>query len=627
LLDSLLQENLDRMGEMNGIDGFKLFVSRHKNQLESGGVPPHLWQTLHKKLSGSIFDAGDAFALLQVEYENEEWSRGDPRWQVQAKVDVSASDPDQIYLVDHSWTYRTEEARSNLTQVPGLAARMAGLMDLDMEVGDLPDLEVVERLMEEKWKFSQTYSVASAENVEERQPVWYILDEFGARIQHADQPSFRAVPLIYLGDGCGYSILFPVEDVKEGGLVTRDYVESPEAAADPLVRKCLLAAWFPVDMTDVDSRQSEPDPTFFGSGREMETLPDLSVHIPDLPSNRKIKVYAEYLYIRSNLTDPRFELTENMADADILWLSTHFKDYLEFSRECSEQRINQFPFENVITIKDLLGVVSRRVDNTSGNGPDWLPVTFNLKTELKEFVSYYQKREKEGQDNHWIIKPWNLARALDTQVGSSLSHILRLPFSGPKIAQKYLHDPVLFHRPEVGAVKFDIRYIILLKSVSPLKVYAYNRFWLRFANVSFDLGELDLYEKHFTVMNYKPTNLKQMYCQEFIKEFEEQNPGFDWATTEKSIFKMIKGVFEGATAAAPPCGIGASPQSGAMYATDLMLRWDTNNKGQKVMVPQMLEFNWAPDCERACQYYPEFFNNVFSTLFFGDTEGQNVTLL
>ena len=35
---------------------------------------------------------------------------------------------------------------------------------------------------------------------------------------------------------------------------------------------------------------------------------------------------------------------------------------------------------------------------------------------------------------------------------------------------RYLEDPVLFNRPGVGQVKFDIRYIILLRSVSPLKV-------------------------------------------------------------------------------------------------------------------------------------------------------------
>ena len=119
-----------------------------------------------------------------------------------------------------------------------------------------------------------------------------------------------------------------------------------------------------------------------------------------------------------------------MAEADILWLATHFKDFENFSKECPEKRINQFPFENVITIKDLLCVVSRRShkengDGTGSNGPEWLPLTFNLKTELREFVSCYQSRDQEGLDNHWIMKPWNLARALDTQVSKNLSHILR----------------------------------------------------------------------------------------------------------------------------------------------------------------------------------------------------------
>jgi hypothetical protein len=41
-------------------------------------------------------------------------------------------------------------------------------------------------------------------------------------------------------------------------------------------------------------------------------------------------------------------------------------------------------------------------------------------------------------------------------VSADLAHILRLPFSGPKIAQKYLEQPVLFHRPEIGDVKADI---------------------------------------------------------------------------------------------------------------------------------------------------------------------------
>jgi Tubulin-tyrosine ligase family len=43
------------------------------------------------------------------------------------------------------------------------------------------------------------------------------------------------------------------------------------------------------------------------------------------------------------------------------------------------------------------------------------------------------------------------------------------------------------------------------------------------------------------------------------------------------------------------------------------------------MSPKILEINWGPDCKRACDYYPEFFDNVFAHLFLGEVEGQNVT--
>lgn len=178
----------------------------------------------------------------------------------------------------------------------------------------------------------------------------------------------------------------------------------------------------------------------------------------------------------------------------------------------------------------------------------------------------------------------------------------------------------MFHRPEIGGVKFDIRYILLLQSTKPLKVFAYDRFWLRFANKEFSLDNYDVYEKHFTVMNYNDQHLEQMFCHDFIKKFEQQYPSFEWKEIEKKIFAMFKQVFEAATSLDPPQGIGNSPQSRAMYACDLMLKWD-----KKEIVPQILEINWGPDCKRATEYYPEYFNDVFYTLYLD--EPRNATLL
>jgi tubulin--tyrosine ligase-like protein 12 len=41
-------------------------------------------------------------------------------------------------------------------------------------------------------------------------------------------------------------------------------------------------------------------------------------------------------------------------------------------------------------------------------------------------------------------------------------------------------------------------------------VSVYNKFWLRFANIPFSLDKFDVYEKHFTVMNYSNTHLEQV---------------------------------------------------------------------------------------------------------------------
>jgi tubulin--tyrosine ligase-like protein 12 len=46
-----------------------------------------------------------------------------------------------------------------------------------------------------------------------------------------------------------------------------------------------------------------------------------------LPTDRKLKVFSGYDVINRNLHHPRFEVVQTEEEADILWLSHHFKTF------------------------------------------------------------------------------------------------------------------------------------------------------------------------------------------------------------------------------------------------------------------------------------------------------------
>ena len=57
-----------------------------------------------------------------------------------------------------------------------------------------------------------------------------------------------------------------------------------------------------------------------------ETIPNEETSVQPLPCDN-IKVYTDYDQIKNNLTDPRFVIVDTIDEADIIWLSTHYKDF------------------------------------------------------------------------------------------------------------------------------------------------------------------------------------------------------------------------------------------------------------------------------------------------------------
>ncbi|XP_017465473.1 PREDICTED: tubulin--tyrosine ligase-like protein 12 [Rhagoletis zephyria] len=636
---------------MDGVNLFSQFVVQHKPQLESSGVPQHFWKSLHRKLEKEIFDAGISLQLLLIDYESDEESEsgmtgGDTNIQVIAEEPrpmftlsvaceggIKANDPDAIFLIDHAWTFRTNIARQQLEQYEQLTDRMCAIMGIDIE-----DEGRVDKVLRRMWRYCHAYTIASnGLSDEERQPIWYVMDEVGSAVNHSDDPNFRLVPFLYLNNQTTFSLLFPIRDCAFEEQVTRDLVEYVKQ--DTAERDALLLPWRATDLREHSFVQVEPSAEYFSSGHIPESFPEgeFALLKPQMNRNQPLKVYSEYDVLSTHLTDPSFQLVANQSEADVLWLTHHYKNFAELARDTPNKFVNQFPYEYVLTIKDLLGITGRRAAKEHHNSqtletyPSWLPTTFNLKTELLEFASYYQHRAAKGLDNHWIVKPWNLARGMDTHISDNIVQIVRLPITGPKIAQKYIERPVLFKRAELDAkVKFDIRYVILIKSFQPLEAYVHREFFLRFANKSFSLDHFDDYEQHFTVMNYREeAALRHIKCEDFLPLWKKQYPKYEWSIIEKDIFSMLHELLTCATKLPPPCGIPPCQQSRALYAADIMLAWEGPNEetSSSHMHPKLLEINWTPDCQRACDYYPDFFNDIFKLLFLDEDNNERFVLL
>ncbi|KAL6507667.1 hypothetical protein OROGR_023862 [Orobanche gracilis] len=482
----------------------------------------------------------------------------------------------------------------------------------ELNVGE----SLVDRVVNAMWLYLMTYRLANEEKIDETS-VWYVMDELGSALRHSDEANFRVSPFLYMPEGklesaVSFSILWPTKNVRNGDECTRDYLFG---IGEDKQRSARLTAWFHTPQnyfikeydkyrTKLHSRKFSPLPV-------MPPATSSLLHT----DGRLLYVYTDIPQVEEYLNRPEFVFTTEPKNADIVWTSVQVDEEMKEEVGLNDhQYINQFPFEACLVMKHHLAETVQKLSKAHG-APLWLQPTYNLERHLTQLIGDYYTRERDGADNLWILKPWNMARTIDTTVTQSLSAIIRLMETGPKICQKYIEHPALFK-----GRKFDLRYIVLVRSMKPLEIFLADVFWVRMANNTYSLQNHSLfeYETHFTVMNYRG-GLNHMNTPEFVKEFEQEHH-VQWLDIHLRVKRMIRSVFESAAMVHPEMH---SATSRAMYGIDVML--DCNYQ------PILLEVTYCPDCTRACKYDTEavmgggcivkgtdFYNLVFGCLFLNE---------
>lgn len=114
-------------------------------------------------------------------------------------------------------------------------------------------------------------------------------------------------------------------------------------------------------------------------------------------------------------------------------------------------------------------------------------------------------------------------------------------------------------------------------------------------------------------MNYgNVSDFQQIKYQDFIEEFQKDYH-VNWASINDKIKKMLRNTFIAVATKYPQMH---NDNSRAVYGIDIMIDAET-------MEPKLLEITFSPDCKRACEYYPPFYDNVFHSLYL-ETMSQNM---
>lgn len=325
----------------------------------------------------------------------------------------------------------------------------------------------LKEVLENMWYYNQTYQVMTSEGNKQK-PVWYVMDELGSAVIHSMRPNVKCSPFAFAATGVFYSLLWPLVDMKEGTVCTRNFCPPLSVTEAQLQREARLLAF--------NSPLPERSPSdFVIELAKFPTLPrenNIAINVKSLlPRTESVncthskgkklnlKFFLEQTGTEKKpvLRDLGCTVVESSTEAEAIWL-----ERWSTPRQIIQNgaRVNRLGGEENLLHRDLL---SAHVQNTWGNVP-WFTLSYDLSADLAALCADHYSR---GISSYWILRAADPSRlSVQPVVTSDLRRVLRCAEIGHLVASHCKWNELRPRNIECIAILF---FLLVLNKVFKVK--------------------------------------------------------------------------------------------------------------------------------------------------------------
>lgn len=198
------------------------------------------------------------------------------------------------------------------------------------------------------------------------------MDELGSAIRHSStNANVCCTSFFFEPSQTMFTLLYPIVRIEQPYTeIFRNYVYDNSSIVDRNIRllpwqrvnyrKTILRNLTIDNCPEIFSKKHQDNVEIFEEGHKND-LYDTNIPVEDIePIDRDQirKVYTDNDLVKEYLTDSHYQLIDQIDQADIIFLQKPMEDFR--SKTLHQTLINQFPFDNILTNKELLAFVARR---------------------------------------------------------------------------------------------------------------------------------------------------------------------------------------------------------------------------------------------------------------------------